>query len=102
MRKLGLLGFDNPQVLQNTVFFYVGLHFVLRGGAEQHGLKQRQFICFPAYGIYDENTYYEYAENGSKTRQGRFDHVQAENEVVTAYAQPGSEKCVVKLLDLYL
>ncbi len=76
---------------------------MLRGGAEQHLLKQSQFTRFPEdYGLYDETAYYEYAENGSKNRQGRFEHVQAENKVVTAYAQPGSKKCIVKLLYLYM
>ena len=100
--ELGLLGTDTPRVLQDTVF-YVGLHFVLRGGEEQHSLKRSQFVCFPVdTGLYDDKTYYEYAENGSKNRQGRFDQVQCENKVVTAYAQPGNRKCIVKLLDVYL
>ena len=91
------------RVLQDTVFYYIGLHFVLRGGEENHSLKRSQFIRSPAdLDLYDEETYYEYAENGSKNRQGRFEQVQFENKVVTAYAQPGNKKCVVKLLDAYL
>ena len=66
-------------------------------------MKRSQFIRSPAdLDLYDEETYYEYAENGSKNRQGRFEQVQFENKVVTAYAQPGNKKCVVKLLDAYL
>ena len=34
----GYLGTSSPIVLQRTVFFYVGLHFVLRGVQEQHDL----------------------------------------------------------------
>ena len=31
----GVLGLDNPRSLLYTTFFYVGLHFCLRGGQEQ-------------------------------------------------------------------
>ena len=39
----GLLGYSSPKVLQPTVFFYVGLNFVLRGVQEQHDLVPLQF-----------------------------------------------------------
>jgi hypothetical protein len=32
----GVMGTSSPAVLQNTVFFYLGLHFVLSGVQEQH------------------------------------------------------------------
>ena len=101
--ELGLLGTDTPSMLQDTVFFYVGLHFVVKSGEEQHSLKRSQFVRFPVdTKLHDGKTYYEYAENGSKNRQGRFDQVQCGHKVVTAYAQPGNRKCIVKLLDVYL
>ena len=34
----GLLGHSSPKILQRTVFFYVGLNFVLRGVQEQYDL----------------------------------------------------------------
>ena len=53
--ELGLLGTEDPRVLQVTVFYYIGLHFVLRRGEEQHSLKQSQFIRSPAdLDLYDE------------------------------------------------
>ena len=33
-----LFGYDHPKTLERAVFFYVGLHFVLRGVDEQHSL----------------------------------------------------------------
>ena len=37
------MGTDTPKQLLNTVFFYVGKIFCLRGGVEQRGLKISQF-----------------------------------------------------------
>ena len=34
----GLLGISTPKVLQRTVFFYVGLNFVLKGIQERYDL----------------------------------------------------------------
>ena len=41
--KKSLLGYSSPKLLQKTVFFYVGLNFVLRGVQEQHDLVPSQF-----------------------------------------------------------
>ena len=37
--RAGVMGMDTPKQLLNTVFFYVGKVFCLRGGVEQRGLK---------------------------------------------------------------
>ena len=59
----GLLGYSTPRILQRTVFFYVGLNFVLRGIQEQHDLVTSQFNHVPQdRGIYDASVYYEYRE----------------------------------------
>ena len=98
----GVLGFDNPPVLFNTVFFYVGLHFCLRGGQEHRELSPAQFQRHPEDPeIYTENTYYEYSEYISKNNQHRFKDIHAKNKVVKAYAIPSSSKCIVKILDMY-
>ena len=51
---------------------------------------------------YDSNTYYQYVENGSKNYQGRFSETGQLNKIVRAYAQPSSDRCPVRILDLYL
>ena len=59
----GLLGYGSPRVLQGTVFFYVGLHFALRGVQEQHDLVPRKFSSVPPEtSIYDGYVYYQYIE----------------------------------------
>ena len=56
----GLLGLDSPPTVFNTVFFYVGLHFCLRGGQEHRNLSLEQLKRYPPeYDIYTEDTYYD-------------------------------------------
>ena len=98
-----LLSFDSPRSLQNLAFFYVGLHFALRGGEEQRDLKVAQFKRFPVETEkYDEQTCYEYVEFIAKNNQHRLKDIHGKNKRVKAYATPGSKKCVVKILDFYL
>ena len=57
------MSFENPQELQNCVFFYVGLHFSLRGGQEQCDVKVDQLKYFPAEIVKcNEHIYHEYVE----------------------------------------
>ncbi len=99
----GILGFDNPSALFNTVFFYVGLHFCLRGGQEHRDLSINQLQrCPEDISIYNENSYYEYSEFISKNNQHRFKDIHAKNKVVKTYANTNSPKCIVKILDTYL
>ena len=99
----GLLGMSTPKILQRTVFFYVGLNFVLRGVQEQHDLIRSQFVRVPQdMQIYDESVYYEYREYISKNNQHRFKDINAKNKTVKAFALPGNDHCIVKLLDKYL
>ena len=46
--------------------------------------------------------YYEYTEFLSKNNQHRFKDINLKNKCVRAYAIPGSECCLVKLLDFYM
>ena len=101
--KKGLLGISTPKVLQHTVFFYVGLNFVLRGIQEQYDLVPSQFVrCPQDTRIYDESVYYEYREYISKNNRHRFKDINSKNKTVKAFALPGNDHCVVKLLDRYL
>ena len=101
--KTGLLGFATPASLQRTVFFYVGMNFVLRGIQEQHDLVQDQFVRSPSVVTqYDASVFYEYTEFVSKNNQHRFKDTDSKNKSVRVYAQPGSDRCLVKILDTYL
>ena len=78
------------------------MYFCLRGGQEHRDLRVEQFYRFPNEEVYDDSTYYQYVENGSKNYQGRFIEVGGRNKIVKAYSQPGSYRCPVKILDIYL
>ena len=99
----GALGTSSPQILQHTIFFYIGLHFCLRGVQEQYDLTPRQLIRFPPdTSIYHSGVYYQYTEFVSKNNQHRFKDINLSNKVVRSHASPGSNRCLVKLLDTYL
>ena len=99
----GLLGMSTPKILQRTVFFYVGLNFVLRGVQEQYDLIPSQFVRVPQdMQRYNESVYYEYREYISKNNQHRFKDINSKNKTVKAFALPGNDHCIVKLLDKYL
>lgn len=75
------------------------MNFVLRGVEEQHSLRPEQFVRYPSErDVYSE----EYTEFISENNQHRFKDINATNKCVRSYAQPGSEGCVVRLLDAYL
>ena len=96
----GLLGYDSPLVLFHTVFFYIGLFFCLRGGQEQRNLSWQNFRRVPEDPkAYTSGTYYEYYEFASKNNQHRFRDVHSTNKCVKAYANCGSNKCLVKIID---
>ena len=79
------------------------MHFALRGVEEQYSLVPNQFVRFPPdTAIYEPDVYYEYTELISKNNQHRYKDINTKNKVVKAYAQIGSERCIVKLLDVYL
>ena len=100
MWESGVLGVDSQWSLARATFFVVGLHFCLRGGQEHRELAVSQFTIFPSDGSYTVASHYQYAEYGLKNHQGKFD--EDSNKVSCAYAQPGSNKCPVRILDLYL
>ena len=93
--KTKVLGKDTPKQLLNTVFFYVGKVFCLRGGVEQRGLKVSQFQR-----RYSPD-HYVYVENGSKNNSCA--NLKVQNKVVPVYSNPECEsRCVVSLLDKYI
>ena len=99
----GRENYDTPRILQRTVFFYVGLNFILWGSQEQYDLVPSQFKRVPPdYEKYDSTVYYEYTEYISKNNQHRFKDINSTNKSVVAYAQPGNSWCIVKIPDRYL
>jgi hypothetical protein len=99
----GVMSFETPQNLQNMIFYYIGLHFCLRGVQEQHDLKIQQIVRHPLdVDLYDSNTYYEYVELISKNNQHRFKDIHSKNKTTKVFAMVGSTKCVVKMLDFYI
>jgi len=91
------LGTSTPSTLQHTVFFYLGLHC---GVQEQYDLVPQQLIRVPSdISVYNESVYYQYTEFVS---QHRFKDTDMRNKEVKTYAMPGSERCLVKLLYMYL
>ena len=64
------LGLSSPKVLQHTVFYYVGLNFVLWGVQEQHDLVPAHFVRVPSdFTVHDSLVYYDYTEFISKNIQ---------------------------------
>ena len=99
----GILGQSTPQMLQHTIFVYVGLQFCLRGVQEQYDLTITQFVrSQPDTSIYNSDIFYSYTELVSKNNQHRFKDIDLHNKQVRAYAVPGDPRCLVKLLDLYV
>ena len=81
----------------------MGLNFVLRGIQEQYSLVPAQLKQVPGdISVYDGSVYYLYMEFISKNNQHRFNDVNSTIKEVRSYAQPGSNHCLVKLLDMYL
>lgn len=100
------IGTESPQALLFAVFYYNGLNFVLRGGAEHRELKISQLKFSTVSDPDDPGTLLEcveYTEHGSKNRPGGRHQLNVENKVVVQYAQPDlGERCHVYLLRLYL
>jgi len=78
----GMLGYSTPRILQRTVFFYVGMHYALRGVDEQYSLVPHQFTRSPPdSSVYNANVYYEYTEFISKNNQHRYKDINMKNKV---------------------
>ena len=94
------MSYSTPKSLQRAVFYSIGLNFVLREIQEHHDLQLQQLSRYPPdTSVYSEAVYYQYTEFTSKNNQHRFRDVNASNK---SYAQPSSERCVVRLIDFYI
>ena len=99
----GALGTSSPTLLQHTIFFYLDMQFVLPGVQEHHDLMVIQLMREPPdCSVCSAEVYYEYTEYISKNNLHRFKDSKMKNKDMRAYARPGSERCLVQLLDKYL
>ena len=90
----GVLGFHSPQALLNSIFFYNGKNFCLRG---VHGHFSLRFSQIHRTTNPDQYTYTEF---GSKNHPGGIaDH--SEGKTVSIVAM-GTPNCYVRIKDLYL
>ena len=102
----GVIGIDTPSCLLNAIFFYCGMIFCLRGGAEHRELKYSQFKFQEVQDPVDSSEMVmsvQYSEYGSKNRQGLVHQVHLDNKVIRHYANSAlGERCFVRLLELYV
>ena len=97
----GVIGTADPTALLHAVFFYNGKNFCLRGGVEHRKLKISQLKRDKSVISGKEVNEYVYTEYGSKNNQGGFSSLNLSNKIVHQY-EVDSERCHVKILDLYL
>ena len=96
----GLLGDSNPQILLDTLIYYIGLNFAIRGGEHRDlRFKPSQIkLVEPADGV----PYMVYTEFVSKTNQGGLQHRKKEPKKVVHHANVHyPERCLVRLYKLY-
>ena len=96
-----MLGDNSPQVLLDTMFYYIGLYFALRGGEEHRRLRHKpcQIVLYePPAGPH----YLVYTEDKSKTNQGGLLHRNRAPKSVTHYENKSNPKrCLVQLFKNY-
>jgi integrase len=96
----GLLGDGNPQVLLDTLVFYIGLYFAIRGG-EHRQLRYRS-SQLQVVEHADATPYLVYTENVSKTNQGGLLHRKKLPKKVVHHANVQfPERCLLRLIRLY-
>ena len=99
--EIGVLGDNSPDVLLNSLFYYIGLCFALRGGDEHRRLRHDpgQIKLHEPCG---SPSYLVYTEDISKTNQGGLLHRDKAPKKVTHYMNVDCpQKCLVRLFKLY-
>jgi len=96
----GQLGSDTPKQIINTLFYYNGLHFAVRGGDEHRNLKMEQFHIESNPGGLRKLVY---KENVTKTFSGGLKHRRIEANVKEHHENiTCPEKCHVRIYEKYL
>ena len=104
MWECGVLGFDTPQKLVDTLLFLLGLHCTLRAGREHRNLitpdmpgSQFKFVTR------DGQQILEYTEHiGLKNNKGGIRERAHKPKVVPIYPAEHRGRCPVRLMTLYL
>lgn len=91
------LGNHNPQVLVQTILWYLAQYFGLRGRQEHHSMKEEDFT----FGS-DENgkEYVEFVENPAKTRQAGLKAMP--RSFLPKMFSTGDDNCPVKIFKEFL
>ena len=99
--KRGLLGEDLAQVLLDTMVYYIGIYFVLRGGEEHRHLchnPSQLILVEPTDGV----AYLKYVPDVFKTNQGGLKHRKVLQEETIHYANTANPtRCLIRLYKLY-
>jgi hypothetical protein len=95
----GLLGFNDPKILLNTLVYLLGLHFALRSGDEHRFLSRDQLrVQSDECGVY-----LEYTEKLSKTNRRGLKDVKVPRKICRAYKnEQCPERCVVECFQKYI
>lgn len=90
-----LLGESSPDILLNTLQFYTGLNFALRGGMEHSLLKMKNFTE-------NEDGSLTYTEFHSKNNQAGLKSINKEPKVVTCFPNnKNPERCLPSIFKRY-
>ena len=102
--NMGLSGTSNPEVLLNTVVFFIGKGFALRAFKVHYCLRSPLFASQFVFMQDDKgSTFIWYKEDvGIKTNKGGLKHRQVEPKEVDVYAVKNSDSCPVSTILLYL
>ena len=95
----GLMGLENPSQLLDTLIFYIGLNFALRGVKEHENLTLQNFT------VENENgcRILVYKENVSKCNQGGIKTIKCKPKEVHAFSDlEHPERDILKLYEKYL
>ena len=92
--RMGVLGFHSPEALLNTVFFFNGQNFCLRGVQEHYNL------CFTQIQYATNPERYIYHEFGSKNHPGDINDTST-GKIIPIVAT-GNHNCHVNILNFYL
>lgn len=94
-----ILGDQTPKSLLRAAFYLIGVNFGLRGGKEHRDLRASNLSFHKDSEGY---SYVQYQQHVSKTNQGGLRHRKIEPHVARAYANTDSERCPVRILQLYM